>query len=277
MHTPPPKQELLELERRYWKAIQTGDVETATRLTDFPCLINGSRGFGAIDQTTFTRMMGDRSYSIDRVELSDDAEVRFLGDDVALVAYEVHEEVTVNGQPLALEASESSTWVRRDGHWACAQHSEALSGDPFGRDKLAAQAPQSEAQGRTAEADERAIRALVADFLRAAEAHDVAAMLGMMSDDAVFQIPGAAPFGKDAFATFAGGARASRIKVESSRLEELAVLGDWAFGRTHLALEITPPEGGPQRRIGHTLSIFKRGPQGKWLLARDSNTQVETD
>lgn len=52
------------------------------------------------------------------------------------------EDLTVNGSPIALDASESSTWIRRDGRWLCAQHSEAIHGDPFGRDRKAA--PQSE-------------------------------------------------------------------------------------------------------------------------------------
>ena len=53
--------------------------------------------------------------------------VRLLGDDVAIVAYTVREELTVDGKPLTLEAADSSTWVRRDGRWVCALHTEALA------------------------------------------------------------------------------------------------------------------------------------------------------
>jgi hypothetical protein len=41
---------------------------------------------------------------------------------------------------LKLEVCDCSTWVRRDGQWRCAQHAEALTGDPFGRDKQSAAA-----------------------------------------------------------------------------------------------------------------------------------------
>ena len=58
-------------------------------------------------------------------------------DDVGVVAYKVKEHLTVDGQPLTLEAADSSTWVRRDGEWVCALHTEAIAGDPFGRDKQA--------------------------------------------------------------------------------------------------------------------------------------------
>jgi hypothetical protein len=39
--------------------------------------------------------------------------------------------------PLAtkLDAADSSTWVRRNGRWLCALHTEAILGDPFGRDR----------------------------------------------------------------------------------------------------------------------------------------------
>jgi hypothetical protein len=30
---------------------------------------------------------------------------------------------------------DSSTWVRRNGCWLCALHTEAIAGDPFGRDR----------------------------------------------------------------------------------------------------------------------------------------------
>jgi len=47
----------------------------------------------------------------------------------------VHEELTVEGKPVTLDAADASTWVRRDGRWVCALHTESLRGDPFGRDR----------------------------------------------------------------------------------------------------------------------------------------------
>jgi hypothetical protein len=58
-----------------------------------------------------------------------------LGKDVAVVAYQVHEELTVEGKPVTLDAADSSTWVRRGGHWLCVVHTEAPVGDPYGRDR----------------------------------------------------------------------------------------------------------------------------------------------
>ena len=48
--------------------------------------------------------------------------------------------------------------------------------------------------------DERAIRELVDTWMKASRAGDTATVLNLMSDDAIFMVPGREPFGKDAFA-----------------------------------------------------------------------------
>jgi hypothetical protein len=127
--------QLLELEHQYWRALQEHDVQTAVALTDFPCLITGPSGMGQIDEATFASLMHDAPYEIRNVELDDDAKVRLISNDVAILAYKVKEELMVDGEPVAFEAWDSSTWVRRNGHWLCALHSEAIAGDAYGRDK----------------------------------------------------------------------------------------------------------------------------------------------
>lgn len=129
------KDDLLELEKRYWRAIQDRNVEGAVELTDFPCIIAGARGIGRVEEPAYRKMMENPPYRIQRVELGDDAEMRLLGDDIAVLAYEVHEELTVDGEPVMLDAADSSTWIRRDGRWRCAVHTETILGDSFGRDR----------------------------------------------------------------------------------------------------------------------------------------------
>jgi hypothetical protein len=127
------EQELLGLEKQFWDAMKTGDVDAAVRLTDFPCIVTGAQGLMKVDEPAFRKMMESPSYKIERVEVSDDAQVRLIRDDVAVIAYKLHEELTVEGKPVAFDATDSSTWIRRDGQWRCAQHSESIAGDPFGR------------------------------------------------------------------------------------------------------------------------------------------------
>ena len=127
--------ELLDLEKRFWQALKDRDVDTCVRLTDYPCIVTGAQGIGAIDQKTFAAMMKAAPYTLDRFEIKDGAEVRLVRDDVAIVAYQVHEELTVEGKPVKFDAADSSTWVRRDGRWVCVSHTESIMGDPFGRDR----------------------------------------------------------------------------------------------------------------------------------------------
>jgi len=120
--------------------------------------------------------------------------------------------------------------------------------------------------------DERQIRALIAEWIRASAAGEHATVLSLMTDDVVFLVPGHEPFGKAEFAE-ADRAMAGRFRLDGrSEVEEVVVAGDWAFCRTHLRLAITPADGSPtMRRAGRTLSVFRKQPDGAWKLARAAN------
>jgi hypothetical protein len=129
--------EILDLERRYWEAMQARDARTAVSLTEFPCLIAGASGVRSVDQPSYEKMLTGASWRIQEFEIEDGAEVRQLTDDVAVIVYRVREEMTVDGLPVTLRAADSSVWVRREDGWRCAAHTEAVAGDAFGRNKEA--------------------------------------------------------------------------------------------------------------------------------------------
>jgi uncharacterized protein (TIGR02246 family) len=118
--------------------------------------------------------------------------------------------------------------------------------------------------------DERAIRDLVATWMKASEAGDLATVLGLMTDDVIFMVPGREPFGKEAFATTSQSMKDVRMQGTSD-IRELQVLGDWAYLRNHIEVTMTPPGGTPVRRAGYTLSILRKKADGRWRLARDAN------
>jgi hypothetical protein len=132
------EKELVKLEKQYWQAIKDQDVKTAKELTDDECIVSGAQGFARLRKDSLDGMVKSPSYTLNRFRIGDDAEVRMVSDDVAVVAYKVHEELTVDGEPVTFEAADSSTWVRRDGRWLCALHTESIIGDPYGRDRQAA-------------------------------------------------------------------------------------------------------------------------------------------
>ncbi len=128
--------ELLDLERQYWQAMKEKDVDAAMRLTDEECIVAGAQGVARVSRETLSDMLKNAPYTLHSFELKEE-QVRELQDDVAILAYTVHEELTVDGKPLQLDAADASTWIRRDGRWRCALHTESLAGDPFGRDRRA--------------------------------------------------------------------------------------------------------------------------------------------
>lgn len=124
--------------------------------------------------------------------------------------------------------------------------------------------------------DERAIRDLVDTWMKASRAGDAATALSLMADDVVFMVPGHEPFGKEAFAKASEGMKG--VKMEgASEIREIKVLGDWAYIRNHIAITMTPPGGAPVKRAGWTLTLLRKEPDGRWVLARDANLLAKVD
>jgi uncharacterized protein (TIGR02246 family) len=120
--------------------------------------------------------------------------------------------------------------------------------------------------------DEQQIRQLVTTWMTATKVGDVDTVLGLMTDDVVFLIPGRAPMQKNEFATLSrvpSGVTPPAIEGKSE-IQEIQIAGDWAFLWTQLSVTVTPPDGAPIERAGHTLTVLRRV-NGKWLLARDAN------
>jgi hypothetical protein len=130
----PIEAQLLDLEKQYWQAIKDKDVQAAMRLTDDTCIITGAQGVARITRDAFAGMLQAGGWTLHEFTLSD-VQVRVISEDVAILAYKVKELLTVEGKSVTVDAADSSAWVKRDGHWMCALHTEALSGDPFGRDR----------------------------------------------------------------------------------------------------------------------------------------------
>jgi uncharacterized protein (TIGR02246 family) len=118
--------------------------------------------------------------------------------------------------------------------------------------------------------DERAIRNLVEMWMSATRAGDVATVLSLMADDVIFMVPGQKPFGKEAFAAASDSMKNVRFDGRSD-IEELQVLGDWAYLRNHIDVTITPEGGSASRRAGYTLTILRKQADGRWVIARDAN------
>src|SRR5688500_5348753 len=121
--------------------------------------------------------------------------------------------------------------------------------------------------------DEQQIRDLVAKWMAETRAGNTPAVLELMTDDVIFLRPGHAPMRK---AEFADGAKAQQSGNAptfdgTSEIQEIQILGEWAFMWTKLSVTATPRGGGPAtKRSGHTLTILRKQ-GGRWKIARDAN------
>lgn len=127
---------LFRLEEQYWQAIKDQDVETCVELSADPVLVTGAQGVGSFAKQQMREMMEqNQQYTLETFALKD-VKARMITPDLGIIAYTVHEKLTVEGKPIEFIAADTSTWVRRNGKWECVMHTESILGDPFGRDKM---------------------------------------------------------------------------------------------------------------------------------------------
>jgi uncharacterized protein (TIGR02246 family) len=118
--------------------------------------------------------------------------------------------------------------------------------------------------------DDHAVRTVIAAWLAATKAGDLATIASLMTDDVVFLTPGRQPFGKAEF--LAQSQRMAGVKIDgTSTIEELHITGNTAYLRAKLDLTMTPPNGAAFHKTGYTLTILRKEGDGRWRLARDAN------
>ena len=115
------------------------DTETSVSMLVDTSVVAGAQGFSILSHDDYRGMakQSEGMYELKSFKLGD-MKVTFPSDDVAVVAYKAQAEMTVEGKPMTLEAADATTWVRKNGEWLAALHTESLMGDPFGRDRKAA-------------------------------------------------------------------------------------------------------------------------------------------
>ena len=118
--------------------------------------------------------------------------------------------------------------------------------------------------------DEKAIRQLVTSWIEASTKGDLKTLLNLMTDDVIFLTPGQEPFGKEKFKELSQAMK--QIKIEgTSEIKEIKIMSDWAYTRNYLKIKTIDPSGLVVNRSGYTLTIFHKGPDSQWRIARDAN------
>ena len=126
--------------------------------------------------------------------------------------------------------------------------------------------------------DEQAIRSLIVEWHAATARGDVDAVLELMTDDVVFLVAGQPPMrGRETFARRLYQILQSHRIASGGAIQEIRVGGDLAYVWNVLEVQMTPLAGGDaMHRRGNVLSVFRRGDDGRWRLARDANLLVAT-
>jgi hypothetical protein len=119
------REELLQREREYLRAVQAKDGDVASRLTARECLVVSGQGAMKVDGATIKKMVAEhdpsRRYELDESSIA----VIEASDGVAIISYRLS--TTANGQ--SSDAYDTDVWVKRDGQWKCALHAEVPAAD----------------------------------------------------------------------------------------------------------------------------------------------------
>ena len=118
--------------------------------------------------------------------------------------------------------------------------------------------------------EQRAIRDLVDTWRAASEKGDLKTMLNLLADDVVFMVPGKEPFGKETFAQNYEQLKDTKLETTSD-IQEIKILGEWAWMRNFLRVTFTPTRGESIEHSGYILTILRKRSDGRWVIARDAN------
>ena len=123
-------------------------------------------------------------------------------------------------------------------------------------------------------ADEQAIRTLVATWLEASGKGELSRVLELMADGVVFLGPGRTPMrGREGFAAASRAMEGQRVITGTADIQEIQVFGDWAYCWNHLTLEAQPAGGGPPTLMsGPVLSVLRRQADGRWVIGPTGST-----
>ena len=123
--------------------------------------------------------------------------------------------------------------------------------------------------------DELAIRSVVTSWIEATKRGDIQSVLDLMTEDALFLVPGQPPMNKAAFEAASRSQASARVPIDAqSEIQEVRIEGTMAYMWSHLTVTVTPAGASDSiKRAGHTLTVFRKVGD-RWLLCRDANLLV---
>lgn len=124
-HAAPTRDEIIGLEKSYWDAMKSKDGGRTAELSGKNAIVTGPKGVMSISKSKMSEMTQEGKWTLESYEF-DDVEVATPTPDVAIIAYTVKQDVTMDGKAQPLRAADSSTWIRGPQGWECHAHSETM-------------------------------------------------------------------------------------------------------------------------------------------------------
>jgi hypothetical protein len=119
------KQQIVDLENRFWQSMKDKDVDTAKSLIAREGLVTGPMGTMTMNPEKYAHMTRDGQWTLDDFEMTK-VEVVQPTEDSAIIAYEVRQTGDMKGRKMDLRCADSSVWVREGSEWKCALHTETI-------------------------------------------------------------------------------------------------------------------------------------------------------
>ncbi len=124
------------------------------------------------------------------------------------------------------------------------------------------------------ELEKQKIRQVIEDWLKYSKEGNTEEVLKLMAEDVAFLLPDQEPMlGRESFAIASRAAGGKLRLVEATpHIREIVVAGDYAYCWNHLHLWFASlADGRTSRRAGDVLSVFRKEPDGRWVIFRDAN------
>ncbi|MCD2422102.1 nuclear transport factor 2 family protein [Niabella pedocola] len=127
------EKQLLELEKKYWKAMEDHDFKTVENLTRFPCIVAGRTGVRTMHAAEFQQMFESGAGRQLKVLDISGAQSQVINEDTAIIAYRIGFEYITGENRSSFRCVCASTWVKENDNWVCALHTETdLNEQPAG-------------------------------------------------------------------------------------------------------------------------------------------------
>lgn len=119
------KQQIIDLETRFWQSMKDKDVSSAQAMIAEESLVTGPMGTMRVTPEKYAQLTREGDWTLNEFKMSD-VDVVFPSDDVAVIAYKVHQTGVLKGKTMDMNCADSTTWVRDGSDWKVVLHTETI-------------------------------------------------------------------------------------------------------------------------------------------------------